>query len=135
MTTRTGGCLCGKVRYEAKGDPLFQGVCHCTDCQKQAGTAFSVVAAWAESDLEVKGELKTFTGTGTSGNPVYRQFCPDCGSPIASKAPSSAGMVFVKAGTLDDTTWLAPAVHIWCDSKQAWVSIPEGVVAIPKAPN
>ena len=47
-----GGCLCGKVRYSAKGDPVFVGVCHCKDCQKFTGSAFSVVlglpkpAAW-----------------------------------------------------------------------------------------
>jgi hypothetical protein len=36
-------------------------------------------------------------------------------------------MVSVKPGTLDDTSWLRPAVHLWTASKQPWVVIPEGV--------
>ena len=38
-----GGCLCGQVRFKADAEPLFQAVCHCKNCQKQGGTAFSVV--------------------------------------------------------------------------------------------
>ena len=41
-----GGCLCGQVRYTCDADPLFQAVCHCKNCQKQAGTAFSVIVAF-----------------------------------------------------------------------------------------
>lgn len=47
MSDITGGCLCGNVRFTIRGEPLFQAVCHCTDCQRQTGTAFSVVAAFA----------------------------------------------------------------------------------------
>jgi hypothetical protein len=42
MVEMTGGCLRGQVRYSANADPAFAGVCHCTHCQKQTGTAFSV---------------------------------------------------------------------------------------------
>ncbi len=43
MAELTGGCLCGHVRYSANADPVFVGVCHCTHCQRQTGTAFSVL--------------------------------------------------------------------------------------------
>ena len=37
---RTGGCLCGAVRYESAGEPLFSLLCHCGDCQHQSGSAY-----------------------------------------------------------------------------------------------
>lgn len=135
MADITGGCLCGNIRYTAKGEPLFQAVCHCTDCQRQAGTAFSVVAAFAPADVAITGQMKTYRGVGTSGGEVLRRFCGECGSPILSEPASSPGMYFMKAGTFDDTSRLDPKVHVWCDSKQAWLSLPEGAMAFAKSPN
>jgi hypothetical protein len=134
MADITGGCLCGKVRWTATAPPMFQGVCHCTDCQRQTGTAFSVVAAFGESDVTITGELKTYRNIGTSGSEVQRRFCGDCGSPIVSVPAASHGMVFMKAGTLDDTSILAPTVHVWCDSRQSWLGLPDGAVTFPKSP-
>ena len=36
------------------------------------------------------------------------------------------GVAFIKAGTLDDTSWLDPKVHVYCDSAERWTPIPEG---------
>jgi hypothetical protein len=135
MADITGGCLCGKVRYTAKAEPVFQGVCHCTDCQRQAGTAFSVVAAFAAPDVTITGEMKTYRGVGSSGNEVLRRFCGECGSPIVSEPATAPGMLFMKAGTFDDTSRVDPKVHIWCDSKQNWVPIPDGAMTFGKSPN
>jgi Glutathione-dependent formaldehyde-activating enzyme len=56
-----GGCLCGKVRYSADVEPTFVGVCHCKNCQKGTGTAFSVVVALPTPALSVQGTLRTYT--------------------------------------------------------------------------
>ena len=50
-----GGCLCGKVRYSADAEPAFVGVCHCKNCQKGTGTAFSIVVAAAKAGTERAG--------------------------------------------------------------------------------
>lgn len=135
MAKITGHCLCGKVSYTATEDPVFQGVCHCKDCQRQGGTAFAVVAAFLEPAITFSGEMKTYTAIGDSGGEVRRSFCPDCGSGVVSRPSSSPGMAFVKAGTLDDTSILAPVVHIYCDSKMPWLTLPEGAMTFPKSPN
>jgi hypothetical protein len=80
--TRTGGCLCGAIRYEVSWPPQALVVCHCTDCQKQAGTAFSVVGVSARDALTLSGPLTTFSHTGSSGEAVNRKFCGQCGSPV-----------------------------------------------------
>jgi len=130
----TGGCLCGNVRYTANADPAFVAVCHCKNCQKQTGTAFSVVVGVPKTALSVQGNLKTFHDTGDSGQPVDRNFCPECGSPIISDVAVMPGLRFIKAGTLDDTSWLDPKMHVYCDSAEPWTPIPEGSQKFGKMP-
>jgi hypothetical protein len=60
MREINGGCLCGQVRYSAHTEPTFVGVCHCKHCQKQSGTAFSVVVAIPKSAMSIQGQLKTY---------------------------------------------------------------------------
>ncbi len=126
--TRTGGCLCGQVRYAIEAEPLFVGVCHCRHCQKQAGSALSVVAGFPRAALTLTGELKIFEDRGTSGKPVWRNFCPNCGSPVLTDTPGAreADMIFIKAGTLDDVSDLRPTAHWWTENAQPWVPMPEG---------
>ncbi len=123
-----GGCLCGAVRYRSAAEPVMVAVCHCRNCQKQAGSAFSIIVAVPADSLAVRGETKTYVDHGDSGNTVLRIFCPQCGSPLISdvESPGAAGLRFIKAGTLDDPSWLAPGIHVWCRSKQPWVTIDPG---------
>jgi hypothetical protein len=116
------------VRYETPWPPLLTGVCHCRHCQKQAGTAFSVLVAVPFATLERTGELTTYEDGSDSGNPVLRKFCGKCGSPVFSETPDgmAQGMIFIKAGTLDEVNDLAPTLHFWTSSAQPWVQIPEG---------
>jgi hypothetical protein len=116
-----GGCLCGAVRYRAETVPLRVVVCHCRNCQKQTGTAFSLVVAIPSDALRLQGETVTYIDTGDSGAEVHRHFCGSCGSPLISKIPSRPNVVFIKSGTIDDTRWLVPEAHIWCRSAQPWV--------------
>jgi hypothetical protein len=134
MREMNGGCLCGQVRYSANADPAFVGVCHCKNCQKQTGTAFSVLVGIPKSAMSIQGRVKTFHDTGDSGQPVERNFCPECGSPIFSDVAVMPGVAFIKAGTLDDTSWLDPKMHVYCDSKEHWAPIPEGSERFAKMP-
>jgi hypothetical protein len=134
MPEMRGGCLCGKVRYSANADPAMVAVCHCKNCQKQAGTAFSLVIAIPKSAMSIQGQLKTYQDRGDSGQPVRRNFCPECGSPITSDVAVLPELTFIKTGTLDDTSWLDPKMHVYCDSKQKWTPIPEGSQKFAKMP-
>jgi hypothetical protein len=118
-----GGCLCGRVRYHADTTPLRTVVCHCKNCQKQAGTAFSLVVVVSSDALKLEGETVDYIDIGDSGAEVRRRFCGACGSPLLSEIPSRPGMAFIKSGTLDDTSWLVPQAHIWRRSAQPWVYI------------
>jgi hypothetical protein len=134
MREMRGGCLCGQIRYIATAEPAFVAVCHCKNCQKQAGTAFTVVVGIPKSAISIKGRLKTFNDTGDSGQPVHRNFCPECGSPVTSDVAVMPDLTLIKGGTLDDTSWLDPKMHVYCDSAQRWVPIPEDSQKFAKMP-
>lgn len=122
MANREGRCLCGKIRYVLKSEPSMTAVCHCTHCQRQSGGVFSTNLAIPERDYVQQGETKVFQDKGDSGQPVYRHFCGDCGSPILSKVASMPGVVMVKAGTLNDFSGITPVVGIYTDHAAAWVA-------------
>ena len=131
-----GGCLCGAVRYSCEAEPAMKRVCHCAHRKKQSGTSFSVIVAVPRESLEVMGMVfRSYRDTGESGQAVCRRFCGECGSPIVSDVEAVPGLLlFVKSGTLDDTTRLKPATHIWMDHRQPWVSIPDGATTAGRNP-
>ena len=119
-----GGCQCGKVRYRITGAPLTLYACHCTECQKQSASAFGLSLRIKGSDLElVSGEPKIWKRPADSGDTVACAFCPDCGSRLYHVGLGELEIISVKAGSLDDTSGLAPVGHIWTRSKQAWLDL------------
>ena len=132
--TQTGRCLCGQISYELSGDVIATAVCHCDHCQRQSGGAFSVNLIAMESQLAVSGELTTFEDRGENDDAVYvyRRFCGSCGSPIFSAMIEPAGLIAVKAGTLDEKSAVAPNVEAWCEQKQPWVDLPGIAVSMDR---
>jgi hypothetical protein len=131
---RTGRCLCGKITYEFSGDPIATAVCHCSHCQRQGGSAFSVNLIAHESQLKVSGDLTTYNEMGEKGDQVYvrRRFCSSCGSPIVSEIALSDGVIAIKVGTLDDTSDIVPNVEAWCVDRQPWVTLPEMPIVLER---
>ena len=120
--TLTGGCLCGAARYQVEGEIGEAGICHCKNCQRQSGTAFSVNIAVQRRDVTLSGELKTFVDSSDSGEEVLRRFCANCGSPLFSELSRFPDMIVIKTGTLDDTSAIKPAFEVWSKRKQCWVA-------------
>ena len=122
-----GGCECGAIRYRITGEPMVVYACHCTICQAQSGSAFGMGFRITEDQFELtKGTLKSFQRVATSGQVFTNSFCPDCGTRIYHLAERSVGMVSLKPGTLDDTSWLVASHQIFTGSAQPWVVMPEG---------
>jgi len=118
----TGRCMCGSVNYSAEAEPVVQAVCHCTDCQRQTGSPFTVVVGVPRAALTVEGgTLSSFTTIGEDhGGESQRSFCSACGSPLFTIAAAAPELALIKAGTLDDASWLEPAVEVWTSSAQPW---------------
>jgi hypothetical protein len=124
-----GGCACGEIRYRLTSEPLFVHCCHCRNCQRQTGSAF-VVNAIIESDRVdlLQGELAVVDVPRDDGSTqrIYR--CPTCQIGLMSEYGRPYAR-FVRVGTLDDPSAVAPDVHIFTRSKVPWLQLPEGVPA------
>lgn len=129
----TGGCQCGAVRYRVNAVPFVFYLCHCRECQRHTSSAFGESLRVRSADLEIEGEMKCVTRVSDAGNVREGWFCPECGVRIVH-GTRGAEMVNIKAGTLDDATWLVPTGHIWVRSKQRFFHIGEGELAYDTAP-
>jgi len=130
MTELKGGCSCGAVRYTLTTAPMIVHCCHCTDCQRQTGTAF-VMNALIETDrIIVEGVTPQPKSVPTdSGRPHDIYHCPECWTSLWSDYGRRPSLRFVRTGTLDRKDVLTPDVHIFVRSKVPWVKLPEGVPA------
>ncbi|KAI2606371.1 DUF636 domain protein [Hypoxylon fragiforme] len=115
----SGHCLCGAVKYTVDAEPIIVGYDHCDDCQRQSGSTYSLVVVVPKDKLTITGTTKSFAKNGTSGQPVHRIFCPECGSPIAHDPEAAPPIIALKGGTLSeaDKKALKPDTEIWTAGK------------------
>lgn len=131
----TGGCQCGNIRYTLKAPPLTLYCCHCTECQRQSSSAFGMSMRVGLADVEVIGKMARHTRSKTeSGSALVCEFCPSCGVRLFHRREAYEADLSLKAGSLDDTSWLVPAGHIWTGSKQKWVVIAQGELSYAGQP-
>lgn len=132
---REGGCQCGRVRYQVSGEPLAVSVCHCTECQRQSGSAFGMSWIVRQSEFQLlKGSLKTFTRSSDSGRPVACAFCPECGTRIYHVPRYVDGVFNVKPGTFDDPSSVQPTREVWTARRQPWVQVTGEVQSFERQP-
>ena len=118
----TGGCSCGAIRYEVSDLPLALYTCNCTECQTASGSAFALNMPVATKDLHfTKGQPKGWQRINSSGAKVTAWFCGDYGARLHGEREGRPDSMTLRAGTLDDTSWLEPAAHIFMRSAQPWV--------------
>jgi hypothetical protein len=111
--------------------------CYCRDCQRVTGSAFATVLALPQTVfhlLKGDGELGSFTVKASSGRDVTREFCKVCGSPLFTKAEMVPGLIFVKAGSLDDSSWVSPVLNYWASRKEAWMPVAADIKSYPENP-
>jgi hypothetical protein len=126
-----GGCLCGAVRYEARGEPIAVALCHCGSCRRAAGAP---VVAWAMFGLESFDYTAGKAAVYASSPGVGRSFCASCGTSLAFTAGYMPGLVDVTVASLDDPEALAPQMHIWESQRLPWIHLGDGLPRHPEDP-
>ncbi|NNG05670.1 MAG: GFA family protein [Inquilinus sp.] len=119
-STRSGGCLCGKVRYEASDAPVLSIQCYCRDCQHISGGGHAPQFAVKRDTVSRSGPLKTFHLKSDAGNDLEFGFCGECGSPIYKTTTLAPELVFFFAGSLDDPATFTLETKVYEDRRQPW---------------
>jgi hypothetical protein len=133
-TPYTGGCLCGALRFEAEGEPLFQGYCFCTDCKKASGSGFIPFMGFPASAVRISGPTRQFRCTSFRGGESVRNFCPTCGGLVFGGIVGEDKQHTIYAGALDDPAGFTPKVAIFGRDKPDWMVLPPGITVFETMP-
>lgn len=131
----TGGCLCGALRYEAVGEPIVAGHCHCRDCQRASGSGFIPFMLFDATAVRFSGEAVQVRSSALRGTEAVRNRCAKCGSLVFGGVIGVDSDHTIYAGTLDDPARFQPSVAIFTRDRPAWVPLPTGVIGFETMPD
>lgn len=118
-----GGCLCGAVRFEARGEPFGANHCHCLSCRKHTGAPVVTLSGWTADQVSFSGTPRKIYN---SSEGIGRAFCPECGTPLTWEGISSTGVgaIFeIHISAFDDPNLFPPTSHTNEGERIAWFDI------------
>lgn len=130
----TGGCLCGALRYRARGAPRSQGYCFCGDCRKASGSGFIPFLLFDASAVRFAGETKRSLARSVRGGDAVRNHCAVCGSLVFGGIVGEDSTHTLYAGSLDEPSLFRPSIAIFTRDKPIWVPMPPGLQAFETLP-
>lgn len=129
--SRTARCACGHLTITTAGDPAFQAVCACRECQRRTGSAFGMSAYFDDAQIvDRQGQPTTYSRMSEKGRALDFRFCPTCGTTVWWKAAFMPGRTGI-AGALFDDGAFAPSGAYFCATKPAWVLFPPEIPVAP----
>jgi hypothetical protein len=115
-TERRAGCVCGKVRITASGEPLRRSLCHCLDCRKSHGAPFVAFAIYPRDAVVVTGETRAHV----TDKGYARHVCAACGSPVFA-LEARGNEIELYSGSFDETSIFAPTYELWTVRRENWL--------------
>ena len=119
-----GGCQCGAVRYEIRGEPVMVALCHCSMCRR-AHAAPAV--AWAMFRSDQVRFVAAAPAQHASSPEARRGFCAACGTPVSFTASFIPGLIDIAVGSLDAPEALAPTLPYWESRRLPWMKLDDGL--------
>jgi hypothetical protein len=121
---RRAQCACGQLTATCSGEPVRVSVCHCLDCKRRSGSAFSWTARWLRDDVVIEGRATAHLRIGDEGGRATMNFCPDCGTTLYYLYEAMPEVVAIPAGMFADPAFPAPQVSVYDPFRRcAWVDI------------
>lgn len=115
-----GGCLCGAVRWRARGNPRNVNHCHCEMCRRSSGAVLLTFATFAAADVEFPRQPPAWRQSSATAR---RGFCPSCGAALAWQSLQDTGTIDLTVGTSDRPEALIPREHLWTEGAVPWLHI------------
>ena len=122
VETRTGGCMCGAVRFEARGTPFDVSHCHCRSCRRHSGAAMVTLAGYRTDQVAFSGTPRRFYASSPG---VRRAFCGECGTPLTWEGDDAerGAVVELHISTFDAPESLIPVSHAFEPERIPWLEI------------
>jgi hypothetical protein len=134
MSTWSGGCLCGQLRWAADAAPDFMGNCYCGDCRKASGSGFIPFMSYGADKVRLTGESRSFASKAFRGGDAVRNSCPVCGGLVFGGIRGQSTSHTIYAGTLDDATLFQPRIALFNRGRPDWAALPEGATVFETMP-
>lgn len=136
FTPKSGGCACARIRYDLVSDPITLYACHCTNCQTETGASFTLsMIVTKDSIVLTNGEPSPRAYTLPDGRERHSHRCSACDVTLWCVPRRFPDLLNLQPGTLDDTSWLRPAAHIWTRSRQPWIVLPPDALSYDQQPD
>lgn len=114
-----GRCHCGEITIEARADPRFVVICHCTDCQTFSSAPYRVSIPVLPENFRVTGTPRAYRKRADSGNEPDVNFCGTRGTALFS-ARAGGPYIMLRMGVVRQRADLPPKIQGFCQSAQAW---------------
>ncbi len=129
--SRSGGCMCGGVRWRLSAPALGAGCCHCKRCQRRTGTAFSLTVLPAPGSFELT-EGAELLRSWSAGDGWTKYFCGTCGSQVMTQNPDDPDLIAVRMGGFDGDPRVEVFYHQFTDYAPAWAPVADD--GLPRYP-
>jgi hypothetical protein len=133
-TSYTGGCACGAIRYEIKGQPVVMLDCQCRQCQRDSGTGHQSHLTFVAAEVTVDGQPSSWETVGDGGTVKRRAFCPTCGSSLQMTFPAMPDVFIVPPASLDDPGRFKPRLVSWTAAGYGWDHLDPAIPTFEKMP-
>lgn len=134
MTRHLARCHCGALEVACEGEPRKVSLCHCEQCQRRTGSAFSVAVFYERALVAVRGEAASYVRSSASGFAVDFRFCPACGSNLFWYPARMPALVGVAYGCFADRDFAMPEQAVWAAEGHRWVSLPDDMPSFDQNP-
>jgi len=125
-----GGCLCGAIRYVARGAPTASMICHCNSCRRAVG---SPTVAWVTFPTSQFSFVRGMPSEYHSTDPVTRTFCSRCGTSLTYVHAERSSEIDVVTSSLDHPEAYPPTYHSWLSDSVSWIRFGDGLPAYKRS--
>jgi hypothetical protein len=123
MDERTAACACGALTATCRGEPARISVCHCLDCKRRTGSAFSYNVTYSEAQVAVQGESGSYRRDSDDGFWGEHHFCPRCGVSVFCRIERRPEMISIPVGAFADPSFPEPMVSVYTERQHSWLRI------------
>ncbi|MFM1896527.1 MAG: hypothetical protein RLZZ385_1601 [Pseudomonadota bacterium] len=115
----SGGCFCGKLRYEIDPGDYLVASCYCSMCRRISAAPFVTWLILPKTRFRyVSGKPSLLHSSATA----LRHFCGHCGTPVAFMGERRPDMVDITTRSLDHPENYPPTLAVHEESRLPWLT-------------